>query len=844
MLRGQSKTLPVPSKRDVVLDTDSVFVPLRLEEASSAAGRLSHENLLKLGNRIRVIGDPGSGKSSLIKKMFRDECHRAVKRKRGARLPILIELRDLAVPTELSDADAPKWLLNELRERVSRAAVYRMTDCFDTYVETQGLLVLLDGLDEVATQRYPTVHRSITRLAETLAHLSSENVIVLTLRTHFHQQVRETLGSHFPHAAFVQPFTPTDIYDFLVRWPDQDDTRERTVQIYRDLMDRPTLREMCTNPLVLAMYVADYPTTGEALIPDTRTEFYATVSEELLVKRRLRQTGMVAAKSAIREQRERILGGIALKHLLDEHQPANSIPWNFSVQVTADATGLSHSEAEVLLREIGKETGLISEERVGESMRFIHLTFCEFLAAKEGVEGQEHGWSTLVSKHMAFKSSVQSWLHTRLVEVIAFGAGLTPRARRIGALNDVLSVSDPRLTIRAFLETKLYSHPAWEAFISSECERLGAQTGEMVDADWLQSVHLFNVVVRDAKNTAQYVPVQMPADLIDGFVRQISQRGGHALQALFSTLATHDAAAALRLSESAGFDFLREVPDVTIRCCDQAPFFAMIRHRALNVTHEYDYVLQLFAEAALRSAVVRSLYRGAPLQPVSPAVFSSPFVKEWLSPGFGIDPPIAALFGFALEKRRSAASKMSLPLLNVLDRAPRPGSYRWLRLAGVISFVALFPLIAILVYLIGALDPGEVTEQFGLPRLFIFAASFAVAVQLFAAYASVRAAYHDLLYGRSERSLDLELRSSPIVATLSPSEIRVAKKSRISVVIEVLEATRQPLREVLGFEEVRSLQRFPAKLRDAVREMTGARLSIAPSTSRLLALDDHARKKE
>ena len=87
-LAGTSANLHIPnSSSDITVSLDEVFVPLLLEK--SLDDRLyDHSNLVELGNRIRIIGDPGSGKSTIAKRLFRDECRMALARK-PSRLPIL-----------------------------------------------------------------------------------------------------------------------------------------------------------------------------------------------------------------------------------------------------------------------------------------------------------------------------------------------------------------------------------------------------------------------------------------------------------------------------------------------------------------------------------------------------------------------------------------------------------------------------------------------------------------------------------------------------------------------------------------------------------------------------------
>jgi NACHT domain-containing protein len=375
-LSSETRHLFVPSSRDIKLDLDTVFVTLTMDYPGSQKSDYSHQDVLNVGNRLRVIGDPGSGKSSLSKKLFRDACKQGTNAPRHSRLPFLVELKKLQPPKALKPPLAKTWLYDYLFEEAKRSAVYRMDECFTRCVESEGLLVLLDGLDEVALVDYARVYAVIDGLNKTLAEKRDKNIIVLTMRTQFHQQIKQNYRDSFGPALFIKPFTPTDIFEFLTRWPFQTERATNISKIYRQLTDRPSLREMCTNPLILSMYVAEDQTSRDVLSPESRTQFYSKVLEELILKRRLKQTGPQPAPMKLKEQRERILGRICFEHLLDGTEPANCLPWKRGVAITSDILGTTES-AEERFRELSKDTGLFTEERTEETFRFIHLTICE-----------------------------------------------------------------------------------------------------------------------------------------------------------------------------------------------------------------------------------------------------------------------------------------------------------------------------------------------------------------------------------------------------------------------------------------------------------------------------------
>jgi hypothetical protein len=289
---------------------------------------------------------------------YRDECRNAQNTPRRARYPLLLDLRNIPFPTRGSEAQLGEWLFNYLKQEVTKIEAYDIESCFNAYLRTTGVLLILDGLDEVSTRHYTRATSAINQCADRLQRLGPNNVILITMRIQFYQQVRAVFISTFPVVLAIKRFTPTDIYQFLWRWDFDPLTKIREVtRIYTDLTDRPTLREMCSNPLVLSMYVAQDQTSDHPITPESRTDFYSRVIEELMIRRRAVQVGVIEAQAVVREQRQKILGRIAYEHLLDPDQPANLLNWSRGVEVTCSVTGFSFADGEKHLRQISVDTG-------------------------------------------------------------------------------------------------------------------------------------------------------------------------------------------------------------------------------------------------------------------------------------------------------------------------------------------------------------------------------------------------------------------------------------------------------------------------------------------------------
>ncbi|MFI6401450.1 NACHT domain-containing protein [Streptomyces sp. NPDC050548] len=596
--------LIVPGRDQVSLEADKAFVSLKLQNA--AEEHVYSDDVRKMQNipRVRVIGDPGSGKSSLAKKMFRDACRDAAKFKSGHRLPILVELKRFSPPKSAStERSRVNWAIKYFEERVSAVHGFDMPQLFDSYLTGKGIFLILDGLDEVASSDYLRVAEMLRALSRALAVKSPNNSIILTMRSQFHTQVSDHLESEFPLVFHVQPFTPEDIYTFLSRWPHYvGEKRLEILRVYNDLTDRPTLREMCSNPLVLGMYVSHDQHGGNDVAIDTRTSFYSKVVEELLVARRSRQLE-IPARSLLREQRESIFGPLAFEHLLDSTQAANSLDWTRAVELVSEVYGCDSGEAERRFRELAKETGLISEERTGETYRFIHLTFCEFFAAKEAAEGREEGWQELISVHNSFSRNADSYAIARLGEVIPFALALLTRARRPDAIKEIAAISENLIIGRCFLETQLYDQEVWDRYTRAESEFLRRTPSNKWDDEWLRRLHLFNVVLKDEEEWATSYGRQK-GNTLEVLFKDLVGDDRQRLIQLFSSYAAVDASAAMRLARSTGLDLVTEQPQIVLNNMPYPPFRAHILEELKADSSPSDEIFLILAEASLQNKSV------------------------------------------------------------------------------------------------------------------------------------------------------------------------------------------------------------------------------------------------
>ena len=551
----------VPASVPVRLEVDRAFIPLLLRD--SLQEQLEYTELLnRPGRRLIILGEPGSGKSSLFKRLFRDACRRAAASPRKAPLPLLYELRNLAEQGGEKDEFTGERLLDILLSPLRDSAVYDASRGAENLGFGAGFLILLDGLDEVRDSLSSSVVAAILDMCQSLGRTSPKSTVLLSSRNqYFFTRNSRELQEGFDVLS-VRPFTLGDIYSFLARWPFKENARKNVTRIFSRLRQLPSLTEMCTNPLALSMFVARDQQTEGTDLPETRSRFYESLLEELIVNRRSRGEGLPAGRQRLRDARRAVLGPVCLGHLLSREEAPNSIPRaRFVAAIEKEKYG--GKDAFKALDDLASDTGLFIEERRGETERFMHLTLCEFLAAVEVVETGEAGWERVFS---LFGEPERFW-ESRLAEVVAFACGLAGRSLRQRILSDLAVTDAPQVMLKAIIEAQFYDDAIAADAIDSECQYLARQAPEKWDAEWFSRLRVMVGVLRDAhvgrsKRTNDSLVAALPTS--SDFLLRLMEKYD-AKELLLETLARQDAEAAISIASETGRRDLMDHVRISLR---------------------------------------------------------------------------------------------------------------------------------------------------------------------------------------------------------------------------------------------------------------------------------------
>lgn len=476
-LGDSHRHLTIPG-RGVKLPTDRCFIPLELR-----AGDITDVSQILHGRgAVAVLGDPGSGKSALLSQLVRQLCRECLENRRRSRLPVYVPLFDitpqiLSASPNLSPSAAfdvlEQWFVDSTLVPMERYDAGDLLRILATS-RNNGIVVLLDGLDELNASEIPRVETFFCKLVEFLRASDGDNLALLTSRRQALEFAPRLMSGALRELTTVelQPFSPAAIYAFLVHWPytGLDGTTEAQ-RIFRQLRLSPTLLDACSNPLFLALYVRRdlrLRETGDDLdtaAPETRADFFADVTDYLLALRRSQREKTKQPVFAFRQSLHKYFVAVAADHI-QGGETFNRIASDLMVRHAARLVR-EGSTAEAAVLELAKDTGVVNQNEDG-TWSFIHRSFLDyFLGCTIATTQRKRQIDVLIAS-----------LHhnpLRYVEGFFFACGLMA-SRGWPTLPDILERVGSSAVVgylypRACLEAQAYDNPSFTKTIRIFCGR-------------------------------------------------------------------------------------------------------------------------------------------------------------------------------------------------------------------------------------------------------------------------------------------------------------------------------------------------------------------------------------
>jgi formylglycine-generating enzyme required for sulfatase activity len=298
------------------LSLDAVYTALLTQTPREDRGQLQgaeHLSALEQLNRHQrmvLLGDPGSGKSTfinfvalcmageilgppragldLLRAPLPDDEKQLQPWDHGSLLPVRVVLRDFAaqrLPPAGAKATA-QHLWDFIADSLAAVSLGSCAEAVHRRLLEQGGLILLDGLDEVpeAEQRREQLLAVVKDFVKTFSRCR----VLLTSRTYAYQEQDWKLPGFTE--AVLAPFTGGQIRRFITRWYahseslrmlTESDSRGKAAHLQSAIFSRPHLRELAGRPLLLTLMACLHAWRGTDL-PEKREQLYAVTVDLLL----------------------------------------------------------------------------------------------------------------------------------------------------------------------------------------------------------------------------------------------------------------------------------------------------------------------------------------------------------------------------------------------------------------------------------------------------------------------------------------------------------------------------------------------------------------------------------
>jgi len=341
--------------------------------------------------RLVIVGDPGAGKTTFVHRVAFALCQtlRGLDRAEAQRFlgvkeapfPFLIPAAELAahvtktLPEEgrhPTAADSPAWIPHWLAARSEEFNWGLSEDFFRQKLKTDACLLLVDGMDEAPGR---AERESLARLIEKACGAYKNCRFVVTTRP---QTYRDRAILEDFESVQIGDLGPDAVRTFLDEWAqalysDEPGKAEAfRSQLERSVASRRDIRRLARNPVMLtALAVLQ---ANNRKLPEERVGLYESILT-WLAQSREGKAGRVRAERCL-ELLQKL--ALAMQTHPDGRQVQVDLGWATD-QLTPEFR--QRAEAEKFLRAEEADSGIIVSR--GSEVRYWHLTFQEYLAARE-----------------------------------------------------------------------------------------------------------------------------------------------------------------------------------------------------------------------------------------------------------------------------------------------------------------------------------------------------------------------------------------------------------------------------------------------------------------------------
>jgi hypothetical protein len=337
-------------------------------------------------NRCVILGDPGSGKSALLRYL-------AIRWTRicgegswaALPVPLLIELRDYHRWNGQDDKSILRYLQTGSNwHRLNPQTLNHLTE------NPERVILLLDGLDEIFD---PAERALVVDDIQQFSRDFPDLRIVVTSRVVGYRpgRLRDAKFRHF----MIQDLDESQIDAFLGFWHDVtfekgDEARQKRERLLQAIQRSKSIAQLAGNPLLLTMMAI---LNRNQKLPDDRVDLYAQCSRLLLhqwdVERTLGKFPGLSDEIGLREKTD-ILRTVAyaMQTRLSDKSRANYIDGTTLASLIEDYlhTELRFEQSRAVARALVEQLrtrNFILCDLGADSYAFVHRTFLEYFCAAD-----------------------------------------------------------------------------------------------------------------------------------------------------------------------------------------------------------------------------------------------------------------------------------------------------------------------------------------------------------------------------------------------------------------------------------------------------------------------------
>ena len=314
------------------------------------------------GNRIAIIGGPGSGKTTLMQHL----AYECAKNEDIKQIPVLVTLTDYV---ESEAGDLRSYLPTIFKDNAFPEA----QDYLEAQLKAGRLIILLDGFDEVEIGKRKDTREQIEAFANNARYL--QNRFVVTSRP-----IREAFFDNFRHHK-VMPLLPEQRRAFLESKVDDSPDSEFDSRNCAELVDaiegHVGIRRLASNPLLLTFmyYIHKY----NLALPRSRAELYRQ-SVNLMLDWDVKTGRPNHIKVRGWDAKKEVLKNVAYYYHISQINKLSQEELIEQVDKYLPDSLKESFTAEALIEEIENSSGAV-QHIATEAYQFIHLTFQEYLTA-------------------------------------------------------------------------------------------------------------------------------------------------------------------------------------------------------------------------------------------------------------------------------------------------------------------------------------------------------------------------------------------------------------------------------------------------------------------------------